>query len=494
MNPILIVLLGMAVVIVGVLVLRLHAFLALVLAAVLVAALTPTDALVAAKVADKHVAERVAEGFGKTCADIGILIGMAAIIGECLLASGAAERIVRSMLRLLGEKRAPLAFLGSGYLLGIPVFFDTVFYLLVPLGKAMRRRTGRNYLLYILTIVAGATMTHSLVPPTPGPLFVAAEFKVNLGVMILGGMAVGAVTAAVGYAYAVWANRRWDVPLREAGAEESHLPGQDAPPQETPDHALPPLWLSLLPILLPVVLISAQAGIDAIFKAAAETDHAAWLDSAKASLEGVKPTIDALGNKNMAILLAALIAMATLWRFGSRQDEHRVKRAGADAAQLGGPQTVSVAKACNDALTSAGMIILITAAGGAFGHVLRQTGVAAQVKELASQWSIAILPLAWAVTAIVRTAQGSATVAMITAAGVVSPLVSEGLPFHPVYLALAVGCGSKPVMWMNDSGFWVITKMTGMRESETLKSATVMMTLMGVAGLIAVMIGAWLWP
>ncbi len=492
MSPVLIVLLGMAVVIVGVLVLRLHAFLALVLAAVLVAALTPADALVAAKVADKHVAERVAEGFGKTCADIGILIGMAAIIGECLLASGAAERIVRSMLAVLGEKRAPLAFLGSGYLLGIPVFFDTVFYLLVPLGKAMRRRTGHSYLFYILTIVAGATMTHSLVPPTPGPLFVAAEFKVNLGVMILGGMAVSAVTATVGYAYAMWANRRWNVPLREAGADTA----SDALPatHEAPDHALPPLWLSLLPILLPVVLISAQAGIDTIFKAAAEADHAAWLDSAKASLGGVKPPIDALGNKNMAILIAALIAMATLWRWGGRQDVHRSKSAGADAAQLGNTTQVSVAKACNDALASAGMIILITAAGGAFGHVLRQTGVAAQVKDLASQWSVAILPLAWAVTAIVRTAQGSATVAMITAAGVVSPLVSEGLPFHPVYLALAVGCGSKPVMWMNDSGFWVITKMTGMRESETLRSATVMMTLMGVAGLIAVMIGAWLWP
>ena len=116
---------------------------------------------------------------------------MASIIGSCLLKSGAADRIVRSMLRLLGEKQAPFSFLGSGFLLGIPVFFDTVFYLMIPLGKAMCMRVGKNYLLYILAIVTGAAMAHSLVPPTPGPLFVANELGVDLGVMILAGCVVG---------------------------------------------------------------------------------------------------------------------------------------------------------------------------------------------------------------------------------------------------------------------------------------------------------------
>jgi GntP family gluconate:H+ symporter len=161
------------------------------------------------KAAAQTVGERVGEGFGRTVTEIGILIAMAAIVGQTLLESGAAERIVLSARRLLGDDRAGLAFLASGYVLGIPVFFDTVFYLLIPLGKVMRLRSGRDYTLYVLCIVAGATMTHSLVPPTPGPLFVAAELGAGVAQMIVGGLFVSVMAAAAGYAYATWANRKW---------------------------------------------------------------------------------------------------------------------------------------------------------------------------------------------------------------------------------------------------------------------------------------------
>ncbi|MHC4510628.1 MAG: GntP family permease, partial [Planctomycetota bacterium] len=147
---------------------------------------------------------------------IGILIAMASIIGKCLLESGAAERIIRTALKWFGESRAPLAFLSSGFLLAIPVFFDTVFYLMIPLAKAMGMRTRRNYGLYIMAIVAGGTMAHSLVPPTPGPLFVAGELSVSLGLMILGGIFIGLFTISSGYVYALWANRRWPIPLRDS--------------------------------------------------------------------------------------------------------------------------------------------------------------------------------------------------------------------------------------------------------------------------------------
>ena len=160
--------------------------------------------------------ERVGEGFGRTCGQIGLLIAMASIIGTALLESGGADRIVRSALRVLGPSRAPAAFLGSGFLLAIPVFFDTVFYMLVPLAKAARVRSGRQYLFYVLAIVAGGTMTHSLVPPTPGPLFVANAFGVSLALMTVGGCIVGGCAAAVGFTYARWADSRWPVPLREA--------------------------------------------------------------------------------------------------------------------------------------------------------------------------------------------------------------------------------------------------------------------------------------
>ncbi|MHC4701957.1 MAG: GntP family permease, partial [Planctomycetota bacterium] len=205
-DPLWLLLVGMIVVLGGILLLRLHAFLALTLGALIVASLTAPAALekfAAEKemtvrqttaLMESSVGERVAQGFGRTCTKIGILIAMASIIGKFLLESGAAERIVRSLVRWLGEKRASHAFLSSGFLLGMPVFFDTVFYLMMPLGKAMGIRAPRKYGLYVMSIVAGATMTHSLVPPTPGPLFVAGELSVSIGLMILGGIVVGLFT------------------------------------------------------------------------------------------------------------------------------------------------------------------------------------------------------------------------------------------------------------------------------------------------------------
>ncbi|HUG92645.1 MAG TPA: SLC13 family permease [Planctomycetaceae bacterium] len=417
----------------------------------------PPDKLKSARdlASRRTIADRVADGFGKTCGQIGILIAMASIIGKCLLDSGAADRIVRSSLRLLGERRAPVAFVGSGFLLGIPVFFDTVFYLMVPLGKAMRMRTGRNYLLYVLTIVAGATMAHSLVPPTPGPLFVAEQLNVRLGTMILAGCVVGLFTATVGYAYAQVANRLWSLELRES-PDLSIRDLEEIAARDESD--LPPTWLSLVPILLPVVLIGGYT----------------ILETSVATRTGWMRAAATIGDKNIALVLSAAIAMATLvWQKRTHLSE--------------------LARSVQSALAGAGVIILITAAGGAFGTVLQQTGVAGLIGELSATEPTIVVALAFLITAAVRTAQGSATVAMITAVGILGGLAGQ-LSFHPVYLALAIGCGSKPIAWMNDSGFWVITKMSGMTEVEGLKYVTPMTALMGVAGLGAVMIGVKLFP
>lgn len=480
MSPFTILLIGIIVVVGSILALRLHAFLALILAALTVATLTPTALLeqyaqqqvaegkLSAKAADslaiRSVGNRVADGFGGTCAKIGILIAMASIVGKCVLDSGSADRIVRTTLRWLGEARAALAFLSSGFLLGIPVFFDTVFYLMIPLGKAMRLRTGRNYLLYILTICAGTTMTHSLVPPTPGPLLVAAELNVPIGLMMLGGCIVGAITVLFAYFYAHWMNRRIDIPLR-AGPDETIEQLQELADYD--ERLLPPFWLAVLPIVLPVVLIGG-----------ATVAEIAWSDveNASAAQQWLRGVLDQVGESNIAMTLAALIAIVTLVY---------VKRLGRPGLQ----------RAITSSLISGGEIILITGAGGAFGSTLQQTGVAYEIQGLAQQWNIAILPLAFLVTTLIRTAQGSATVAMITAVGVLGPLASSGLSAcHPLYIALAIGCGSKPVTWMNDSGFWVITKMSGMTESETLKTITPMTASMGVIGLLVVMAAAALFP
>ena len=474
MNPVWILLIGMLVVMGGVLLLRMHAFLALLLGALVVSAFTPTPAIEqlalekgmdeaeARQWSERSVGERVANGFGRTCGQIGIIIAMASIIGTCLLESGAADRIVRSALRMFGEKQAPLGFLGSGFLLGIPVFFDTVFYLMIPLCKAMHLRTGKNYLFYVLAIVAGATMAHSLVPPTRGPLFVAHELGLNIGIMILGGCVVGLVTSAVGFWYAWWASRRWRIPLRES--QESLRQLQDLSRRE--DSRLPSVWLSFCPIFLPVLLITAGTALEA---SSPETLGGA------ASLQGLAlALIRPLSDKNIALMLGAAVALATLLR--STPSEKAM-------------QAVSAA------LTSAGVIILITSAGGAFGSALQATGIGASIERLSTAYQVSVLPLAFLLTTLIRTAQGSATVAMITAAGVFAGIVeSTQLGFHPLYLALAIGCGSKPVWWMNDSGFWVVSQMSRMTEKESLKTLTPMTLLMGVIGRIVTIIGAAVFP
>lgn len=448
---------AMLLVLAGVLWARLHPFLVLIVTALVVAGLTPSDRL--GDAAALPIGRRVAEGFGKTAHDIGILIAMASILGQCLMEARGAERIVAAIERVVGRRHAPLAFLGAGFLLGIPMFAEAVFYLLLPLAKASWRETRRHGVLLVLSIVAGATMTHSLVPPTPGPLFVADEMGIDIALMMRQGMIVGAIAALAGFGYATWADRRFDIPLRTA---EDDRPGT-VPDDERPGTAigpLPPLWASLLPILLPVVLISADSAVDSI----------------AAIPPSVARVIHVVGDKNLALTVSAAAAILLL-ACRPRSSREKVRQAVAAAVLEGGE------------------IILVIAAGGALGATLRQAGMAELAAAAVPQHALLLLPIAWGVTVLIRAAQGSATVAMITAVGIIAPIAdAASLPYHDVYVALAIGCGSKPGMWMNDSGFWVIARMTGMTETETLKTASVMVAIEGTVGLLVTMALAASWP
>jgi GntP family gluconate:H+ symporter len=419
--------------------------------------------------------KRLAIGFGDTCGKIGILIAMASVIGTCLLESGAARRIVQSTRELVGEQRTPIAFTVSGFVVGIPVFFDTVFYLLMPLAKAMRLRTGKDYLLYVMSIVVGATMAHSLVPPTPGPLFVASEMGVGIGEMMLGGLVVGAIAVASGFLYILWANRVWEIPLRDE--VDGSIRNDEAATEDTgadDSAALPSLGISLLPILLPVILLTSWTFLDARMTALSKANVAipAWMATAK-------PVVDFLGDKNIALMISAAVAIGMLLR--QRIQERFAERL----------------RSLQTALSSGGVIILITSAGGAFGHVLRESGVAGAIQQRfpTTDNSFMLLVLAFCITAIVRFAQGSATVAMITSVSIIAPLAAGiELAYAPLYLALAIGCGSKPLPWMNDSGFWVVGRMSGMTEGETLKTFSVTLTLMGIVGFLVTLAGAYWLP
>lgn len=276
---------GLAAVLGLMLVVRVHAFVALITSAMLVSLLAPGPA--------EEKIKRAAEAFGATAGSIGVVIALAAIVGKCLMQSGAADRIVRSFLRVLGEKRAATALCASGFVLAVPVFFDTVFYLLVPLARSLWLRTRKDYVLYVTAIGAGGAITHTLVPPTPGPLFMAECFRIDMGVMILVGAVIGLPMAVAGLATCRLMNRLVDVPMRPLGGQPEPAPLED--------HELPPLWLSLLPVLLPVALIS----VNTLAKLWADGEHAPW----------VRPAAQAaavLGNANLALLISAAIAMGTL--------------------------------------------------------------------------------------------------------------------------------------------------------------------------------------
>lgn len=478
LDPLIIVLVGMMIVVGTIIGLKLHPFLALMLAALVVASLTPAatiehyalgkgmDAGAALTLSKKSVGERVATEFGNTCSKIGILIAMAAIIGKCLLESGAAERIIRSLLKLTGIDRAPYAFLFGSFFLGIPVFFDTVIFLMIPLAKAMTLRIGKNYLLLIMCIMSGAAMANSLVPPAPGPLFLIGEMHIPIGLMMLTGIIVGIFTILAGYVFSVWSNKRSPIALRDS--LDARLEDIKAVALRA-DKQLPTLGLSLVPVLIPMVLICADTALAALYK----SGH--WI-AQKESLRMMASGIRFLGDKNVAIALGGIAALYIMYRYKKDKNE---------------PLTPFV----QTALMSGGAIILITASGGAFGGVLQQTGISAKIAGLTSGYQMALIPMAFFIAAMIRTAQGSATVALITTSGILSGMAFlSGLPFHPVYLGMAMGCGSKIVPWMNDPGFWVFCKLGNLTEKEALRTISPLLVVMGLTGLIVIMIGAKLFP
>ena len=470
MDPLFVLLVGIVIVFVGILYFKLHAFFTLTLAAMAVAALSAPElisgywmgegksAAEAASLASSPFGLRVATAFGVTCGKIGIVICMASVIGKCLLDSGAALRIVRAILKVLGEKRAPAAMGASGFFLGIPVFFDTVFYLLVPLAKALAASTKKNYGLYVLAIIAGGSIAHSQIPPTPGPLFVAEQLGIDIGMMMISGIIVGGIAAISGMVYAKWINKRKPIPFRdlEEGGDEKMQKWDDIT-----DRDLPNLWLSMTPIILPLILLSGKTIITGIVGSAGLNLPAA-----------ISSIVILLGDKNVALTLGASVGLFTLF-------------------QTKGGGQIAVKSAMQSALSSGGIVLMITCAGGAFGGMLQQSGIRGVVEQIDVAGGMWFLPMAFVLTAMIRTVQGSATVAMITSVGILGPMAApEILGFHPIYLAMVIGFGSKPVPWMNDSGFWVISKMSGMTEGETLTNFSVMATIMAVVGLIVSMIAS----
>ena len=489
----------MAVVLGGIVLLKVNAFLSLLAAALVVSFMAAGSSPDSATALTDPVA-RVVDAFASTTGAIGIVIALAAVIGESMMRSGAADRIVGTFLAVLGEKRSATAMMSSGFVLSVPVFFDTAFYLLVPLARSLYRKTGRHYLKYLLAIGSGAVATHALVPPTPGPLFVANVFDVNLGVMILVGVVVALPAAIAGLAYGVYLDRR--MPLTPGGEDVAEGDSGEAGPAAGVDETrLPGLGLALAPIVVPIVLITGNA----VVKTLAQQQLIA-ADPAARLLRGRELTFailqaagdgsalaeafrwtNVLGNPNLALFLAAIIALITLWT----QRQHLSRPI---------PQLVE------RALMSGGVIILITAAGGAFGGMLGAAGLGDAIKHLAESQvagqgsttlltGLPLLLLAFVVASVLKFAQGSSTTAMIVTSGMIAAMIDPAsLAFNPVYVALAIGGGSLCGIWMNDSGFWIVAKMGGLTETQTLRAWTPAAAIVGAVAFVMAVLLAWLLP
>lgn len=430
---------GTTLIVLFIIYLRIHAFLALILTSLIVAFLSdriPADLAIHA----------VTNEFGRMMSSIGLLLVFAAIIGKCIMESGAAERIVRGFNRLFGEGREDYSLLGSAFVISIPVFFDAVFYLLAPLARIIYSRRKRDYVKILLMIAAGGTLTHSLVPPTPGPTLVSEALRVPLiTTMLIGSIAAILPIIFGGILYVNWINKRMPIVPSGWGAAEEDI----IQTINKSDSELPSLSFSLTPFMLPVFLLALSSLLTFL--------------SESRSMEIVAKLS---GDKNLVFFIGTLIALALLQT--QKKYDHR-----------------QLYEAVQPAILSGAVIAFITCAGGAFGNILAAAGIGELISATATNWNVPLILLAYLTAVLIRIAQGSATVAMITTAGIVAgSLETVTIAYHPVYLVCAIGFGATGYSWMNDSGFWIFSKLSGLTEMETLKTWTVLKSILSIVGFL----------
>jgi len=382
-------------------------------------------------------------GVGSTLGGGGLalIICLGAILGNILEVSGAAEKIASKLIKGFGEKNIQWALLLTGFLVGIPLYYNAGFIILVPLVFTLARKTKLPLLYLVIPMAASLSTTHCFLPPHPGPVVLVSAFKANMGMVLLYGlmMTIPAVIIAGPYL-----GRR----LQNIQTDTSGFFLAEEKPMEK---KLPPALPSFLIALLPVILITISV-VASNFLA-----------------DGLLKTILLfIGNSTIALLLAVLIA---IYYFGIGK----------------GIPMETVMKWMTDAISGIAMIVLIITAGGVFRQVLTDSGTGNYIASFAAKWNMPPLIFAWIVTALLRVSIGSATVAGITAAGVVSPLVVTGAA-SPELMVLAVGAGSVFGSHINDSGFWMFKEFFNLTLKQTFLSWTVMETVISIIGLIGVLV------
>ncbi|MHC5350690.1 GntP family permease [Metapseudomonas furukawaii] len=404
---------------------RVHALLALVIAA--------SIAGLVGGMAPDQLVKSITSGFGNTLSTIGLVIGFGVMMGRLLEVSGAAERMAYSFIAWLGNQREEWAMAFTGYIVSIPIFCDSAFVILTPLVRALARNTGKASLALGIALAGGLMLSHHSIPPTPGPLGVAGIFGVDIGLMIFWGMLLTLPSLVALVVYARLMGPRIEEMIQQDTREdlrEVHTRLLDR--ARRPDAELPPLWLSMLPILLPILLIFANT-LGGAFAVPGEAPGLA------------RQVLAFLGNPVIAVGLGVLVA---IYGLVARMPRDQV----IDEMEKG--------------VESAGIILLVTGAGGALGAVLRDSGAGRMMGEWVASLPLPAVLIPFVVASLVRLIQGSGTVAMITAASISAPILAAVPEVNLVFAAQAAAIGSMVFSHFNDSFFWVVNRLLGVRQAK----------------------------
>jgi len=437
---ILIVAAGVAMLLLMVLKFKLSAFISLLITAIFVG--------IMAGMPLNEITASIQEGMGSTLGFVATVVGLGAIFGQMLESSGGARSLANYLLRVFGTEKASWALMLTGFLVGIPIFLDVGLIILIPIVYAISRNTKRSLLFYAIPLLAGLAATHTMVPPTPGPVAVAEILGAELGWVVIFGLIVGLPSAIIaGPVFGKIIAKKIFVPVPDILQEVKTDPVADS--TKPPSFGIV-AFLICLPLFLILMSTFIKLGVEkSVLEASLLTELLVFL-----------------GHPFTALILATLCSILLCLK---------QKIPGQDILELS-----------TKALGPAGIIILVTGAGGVLKQILVDSGIGKILAESIEGSSFPVIVLAWLLAAVVRVTQGSATVAMITAAGIIAPIIELINPGQ-AYIALivvAIGAGATILSHVNDSGFWIVSKYLGMNEKQTLRSWTVMETILAVSGLV----------
>ncbi len=386
-------------------------------------------------------------GNGGTLGHIAIVVGLGTMLGKMMAESGGAERIATTLIDWFGEKYIHWAMMFVAIIVGLPVFFEVGFVLLIPIAFNVAKRTGKSLLLIGLPMVAGLSVVHGLIPPHPAALLAVQAYGADIGKTIAYGLIVGIPTAIVaGPLFALLVHRHVKLAGNNLLAAQFIEADENAVAHR---RDMPGFGITLFTILLPVLLMLVGS----------------WADLVFAPKSMPNDLLRFIGNSDVALLIAVIVSF---WTFGAKRGFTREQ----------------IQKFCGECLAPIAGITLIVGAGGGFGGVLRDSGVSREIVSLATQAHLSPLLFGWFAAALIRLATGSATVAMTTACGIVAPIAKAGLvQVRPELLVLATGSGSLIFSHVNDGGFWLIKEYFGMTVGQTFKTWSLCETIISLLGL-----------